>query len=216
MSQPFWKLTVVLSLLLLGPRAALAEEAAPENGPSPRTELPASLHLLEDLAEPAVTEQAPSAETRVATVTLGALGMSALAGLGGYAITSGMCAGGGARSCGGEGFLGLAIGGFLGAPLGAWLGGMYAGGSGSLGAALGGAAAGGGISLFAVKLVGRYTQVESSALLIVPLSTLLGTVIFYERSHRANVASAAATAPAVQPLVSVSPRSAALGLGGRF
>jgi hypothetical protein len=198
---------VVLSLLLLAPGAALA------------TEPPRSLHLLEDLAEPASVEGTSSTAMRKVTVLGAALATSAAAGLGGFALAKAGCrepdpeteSGGG---CGYTMYPSLALGTLVGAPLGAWWGGTLMGGQGTFGRALAGAAIAG--SLGVIVSAGFGDSAGPAALVALPLTTALGAMIGYEVSHSRNTASAQAAAPAFQPLVAVSSRSTALGLGGQF
>jgi hypothetical protein len=216
MSQTVMTLSVVLSLLLLVPRTGLAVE--PEAGLSARTELPRSLHLLEDLAEPAVTRQAPSSATRRLTVLGGALATSAAGGLGGYSLGSVRCrkatSDEAAGSCDGLKYVSLALGSLVGAPIGAWWGGMLTEGRGSFGRALAGAAVGGSVGL--VIAMGFGEDFGSAALVSLPVSTALGAMISYEMSHARNIAPEVAAAPGFQPRVAVSSQGAALGLGGSF
>jgi hypothetical protein len=193
MSLSAWKLSVVLSLWLLVPRAGLAE-------PFQRTELPSSLHLLESLGESAYHEAQPTG-VRLLAVTGAAALTGTLAAFIGAELSESVVGG-------------FILGAVIGAPLGAWAGGKLVGGRGSYLGALGGAALGAGFGLLATATINGATGSYDGAWAF-PISTLLGAIIGYEVSHSLNTGYAA-TAPRFQPTVAVSPRSAAVGLGGSF
>jgi hypothetical protein len=208
-----WTLSLVLSLLLLVPRAGLAEEAvAPETRPFQRTELPSSLRLLDAAPEPVPTEDS-SPLPRILAVT----GVAALTGT--MAVASGLrfarahCTDEkreGYFGCLGEYALGIYAGVMAGVPLGTWLGGLVAGGRGSYLGALVGTSVGAAVGLSSSFVLSRAIHPRAYRVAF-PLCTLLGAVIGYEFSHGLNTPG-----PTVQPLLAVSSRSAALGLGGSF
>jgi hypothetical protein len=223
MSQTFWKLSVVLFLLLLvAPGAALAEEAAPQEDPFQRTELPASLHLLEDLEEPAVTRPTENPALRMLLALGGAALTSSLTAAGGYHLGRAICSD--ALLCT-EPFFGVLMGVSLGSALGTWWGGALAGGRGSFWSAMVGASAGMMATaivfrglLFFIRPQNPFAPVGyAGSYAILSLCTMAGAVTGYEIAHRLTApAEATAPEPALQPLVAVTSGGAALGLGGRF
>ncbi len=214
MSQTLWKLSVVLSLVLLAPRAALAgEEASPETGPFVRTELPRSLHLVEGLAPQPAPSEGAFRVGRVLASAGGAVVTGALGGVAGFLFAQ-SCSGG--DGCIGDKAYGILGGTALGVAMGTSIGGSLADGQGSFWGALGGTVVGAGVGIAGVVALAEATQdVPGAALYLgLPLITILGAVAGYELTHAWNTSSSAASG--VQPLVAVTPTSAALGLGGRF
>ncbi len=213
-----WKLSVVLSLLLLVPRAGLAEEAmTPEAEPFQRTELPSSLRLLEAAPEPA-----PAQDTSRAARGLAVAGGAALFGTvsvaTGLQLAKSACAPedrGGFFGCLGEDALGLLGGVAVGVPLGAWLGGTFVDGRGSYLGALVGTAVGTGVG-FTTSVMFSSAIHPQAYLVAFPLFTVMGAVIGYEVSHGWNTPDATVAAPSFQPMLSVTSTGAELALGGRF
>lgn len=196
-------LSVVLSLLLLAPGAALAQEAA---APQPeRAELPASLHLVDPPAQP---EEVPQL-LRVLVLTTGVVMTGTLGGVAGLVLGLVMCTGSG--PCSDTAILGLAAGATLSAPLGAALTGALMEGRGSYEGSLAGAVVGAGLGTAATLWLIDDGPPETIALF--PVLTVLGAVIGYELSHSLNTP---AKEVRFQPVLAVSGQGAALGLGGRF
>ena len=187
---------LLLSLLLLSPRAGLAQE--PLSEPSTR----------------------PSKGARIGAE----LGLGALTGLGGLFIGAGLvgpslCAalgnGGSAGSCLTEGIAGAGLGVMLTVPLGVFWGGNLAGGDGRLGFTYLGALVGGAAS----GLLMAATWSSSAALLtilLMPLLPYLGSIIAYEMSVSPEPPKVTLGGTRLQPLLSISPRGGFVGLGGSF
>ncbi|KFE71487.1 hypothetical protein DB31_3617 [Hyalangium minutum] len=100
----------------------------------------------------------------------------------------------------------------LAAPLGVWWGGKLMGGRGTLiGAYLG-------MGVAAVLGLGTTYLVYNDDIqpFVIPLFALVGSVVGYELSFSSESPEQPTSVASVQPLLSVSARGGALGLGGRF
>jgi hypothetical protein len=203
-------LSLLLSLLLMAPRAALAEAVAPENGPFPRTELPASLHLLEDLAEPAPAPPPDYPALRMILSLSGAALTGSLLAATGYSLGLAICSD--ALLCL-EPFFGLLVGGSLGVSLGAWWGGALAGGQGVYWSSAVGTGLGTIVGIAVVRVLGLVGVIPHpfkwSSVAVLGGCAAAGAMAGYEIAHRVR-------APALHPLVAVTSGGAALGLGGSF
>ncbi len=219
------KLCLLLSLLVLVPRAGLAAELLPVSSGLPGTAAPAPLRLSE---EPLATPPARSRPPTVLRVLAEAgLGLAIGTGLGGAGVVVGnkLCVEGLVGSPGGfipcftEVTGGAFVGGSLGIPLGVFLGGELAGGDGRLYAPFLGMASG----IAASALVGiALGNIYYAALVVMPF-VLGGSLLGYELSERGGPAPQTPGAPAVasasprlQPVLAFSSRGALFGLGGSF
>jgi hypothetical protein len=216
------KLPLLLSLLLLLPRVGLAFERAPatrevlslDGSELPGTAPRESLRLLEEPSSQEPQRERPSrglrilAETGAGLLTGGGAGLLLLLGL------SSACSN---FSCLGAAVAGGLVGMGLGFPLGVWWGGEAAGGDGKLLGALGGMGAGVVAGFLVALVTGNF---NSGYVIAIPFS-LAGAIVGYELTERGDAPSAQAPAvafarPRLQPMLSVSPRGALLGLGGSF
>jgi hypothetical protein len=199
-------LPLLLSLLLLLPRPGLAAEDAPLALAPARAVLPGGPRLLDEPFQP--QQQPISRGVRILAEfgggIVGSLGGGLALGLLGLGLceTTGLLDGW--LGCFVPAYLGAAAGAIAMFPVGAWWAGDHAGGDGSLLATAGGAAAGVvvGYLIFSSAPQSQYTGLSPLVL------GVAGTLIGYELSQRSQ--------PLVQPLLSVSPQGAVVGLGGRF
>ena len=227
------ELPLLLSLLLLVPRVGLAAQDTPPTDSDtaeariPGTEESESRRLVDEESW-ARDKQRTGAPQGLRI--LGEFGAGTLTAVGGVIGTGlvglGLCGGltGGSidfLTCmGSVGLVGGALSVALGYPLGVWWGGEALGGDGSLFAAIGGMGAG----IVAALLVGLVTaRFDSSGGLLTGVTSglvFLGApILAYELSQRREPRRGPAVAssrPRIQPLLSVSPRGAVLGLGGSF
>jgi hypothetical protein len=218
MTHRTWKLSVLMSLLVLVPGVGLAaEEPSLSPPPLPGTASREPLHLVEAdrRAEP-VQRIHPIARV---SLEIGAeLLTGFVAGFPGAVAGSAMCnalelsppsSWWPCMDYAGYGFL---AGVSLAAPLGVWWGGKLLGGRGTL---LGAYLGMGGAALlgFGTKLLVYNDDIKT---FVIPLFALVGSVVGYELSHSSESSAQTLSVASVQPLVSVSARGGALGLGGRF
>jgi hypothetical protein len=218
MTHCTWKLSVLMSLLVLVPGVGLAAEEPSLNPPPlPGTAPREPLHLVETArrAEP-VQRIHPIA--RVSAEIGAELLTSFVAGVPGALAGYVACGALGlsppsswfpCMDYAGYGFL---TGVSLAAPLGVWWGGKLMGGRGTLlGAYLGMGAA-------SVLGLGTTLLVYNDDLqpFVIPLFALVGSVVGYELSFSSEPPAQPSSVASVQPLLSVSATGGALGLGGRF
>jgi len=228
-------LALLLSLLVLVPRVGLAaaEDASPgvvltpASSELPGTSEPAPLRLSEDSqALRPQRSRTPRGLRILAETGAGLLTGTGLAVAGGL-VGNELCRAGIIGSLNSGGWFPclaeLVIGGFVGAGLGSSLGvfwgGEVTGGNGKLYGPLLGLASGFLTGVLASVLFG-----VSNAWYAVALPFMLGgSILGYELTTREDPAPQAPSAPAVassrprlQPLLTVSPRGALLGLGGSF
>jgi len=227
------ELPLLLSLLLLVPRVGLAAQDTPPTDSDtaeariPGTEESESRRLVdeESWARDKQRTGAPQGlrilgEFGAGTLTVvGGVVGTGLVGLGLCGVLKGDSLD--FLGClGGVGLVGGALSVALGYPLGVWWGGEALGGDGSLFAAIGGMGAG----IVAALLVGLVTaRFDSSGGPLIGVTSglvFLGApILAYEFSQRREPRRGPAVAssrPRLQPLLSVSPRGAVLGLGGSF
>jgi hypothetical protein len=225
------KLPLLLCLLLLAPRVGLAAQDTPDM--STDSEVPVT-------DEEAPQEQEVQAESesfarperwriplgvRLLGEAGGGLLTSAGASLAGGLLGFGLCeltdAQGPFVGCAWAAAVGFGVGAIAGYPLGVWWGGEALGGDGKLFSAF----AGMGVGIAASLLLGVASQqFDPGGRVTGPISGLLvlaGPIVFYELSQRREPGSqaeglASAARPRLQPLLSVSPNGALLGLGGTF
>jgi hypothetical protein len=226
-------LALLLSFFLLVPRVGLAaaEDASPggvltpASSRLPGTSEPAPLRLSEDSQAPRPQRSRTPRGLRILAETgaglLTGTGLAVAGGLAGYELCQAGILGtrGGWFSCLTELIIGGFVGAGLGSSLGVFWGGQVTGGNGKLYGPLLGMAS------------GFLTGVLASVLLGVPHAwygvalpfMLGGSLVGYELTTREDPAPQAPSAPAVassrprlQPLLTVSPRGALLGLGGSF
>ena len=208
-----WKLCLLALLLVVGPGVGLAAEAeAPDAEPSPRTEVPESLHLVEPPPEPAEVHMAVRLLADLGLVP----GVALATGMGGFlaglllSVSSGP---GVTPDSALDGALYGFQGGFvLGASLGAWSAGKVLGGRGTYLGALLGAGVGAGAGAVTSLLVTN----DDMKPYFIPLLSMVGAIVGYEVSHAMNKAPRVTTSASVQPVLNVSGSHAALGLSGSF
>lgn len=229
------KLPLLLCLLLLVPRVVLAAQDAPV-APDVSTDSDAPVTDEEAPQEQEVqSESEPESFARperwrapLGVRLLGEAGggllTSAGAALAGGFLGFGLCELSGAQAgnilgCSWAAAVGLGVGGIVGYPLGVWWGGEALGGDGKLFAAF----AGMGVGLAASLLLGVVSQqFDPGGRITSPIGGLLvlaAPIVFYEFSQRREPGArglASAARPRLQPLLSVSPNGALLGLGGTF
>lgn len=191
----------LMTLLLLVPGVGFAAEDA---APTPGTDAPAPLHLVDTSVE-AQAERRTHPALRV-TAEVGGLAVTSvvMAGLGMFAgLTYGLD---------GAGY-GMFMGFMLGAPLGTWWAGSLAGGEGTLA----GAFLGTGVGIIAGALATLAVYNDDAKLLCYPIGAMFGAILGYEISDGAALrAKASAASASFQPVLAVSGNGAALGLSGRF
>ena len=232
------KLPLLLSLLLLVPRAGLAAQdtpptdsdtAAEEQTPSteariPGTEESESRRLVEEDSWARDNQRTGAPQGLRILGEFGAGALTAVGGaIGGGLVGLGLCevTGGSAAyiGCAWGAILGSGLGVAFGYPLGVWWGGEALGGDGSLFAAIGGM----GGSILAAVVLGLVTaRLDPSGALTSVTTGLVflgAPILAYELSQRREPRRGPAVAssrPRIQPLLSVSSRGAVLGLGGSF
>jgi hypothetical protein len=218
MTRRTWKLSVLMSLLVLVPGVGLAAEEPSLSPPLlPGTAPREPLHLVEAnrRAEP-VQRIHPIA--RVSAEIGAELITSLVAGVPGALIgnvacnTLGLAPPNAWFRCMDYAGYGFLAGVSLAAPLGVWWGGKLMGGRGTLlGAYLGMGGA-------AVLGLGTTFLVYNDDIkpFVIPLFALVGSVVGYELSFSSESPVQPTAVASVQPLLSVSARGGTLGLGGRF
>jgi hypothetical protein len=205
--QISWKLSLVMSLLLLAPGVSLAADG---ETPLPAAATPTAPSLLET-QEKAEPKQPPHAALRVAA-EIGAMSLTSAA-LGAGGLLMGLTTCDGDLSCLDTAGYGMLGGISVGAPIGTWWGGKLAGGRGTfLGSALGAGAgllAGAGAALLVTN-----DNIEPFCF---PLGAIIGSVVGYEMSHSMAPAPRPSMASAgVLPVLAFSRQGAVLGLNGIF
>lgn len=215
-AQISWKLSLVMSLLLLVPGVSFAanEDAPLLAATEPE---PPSLLSTEDLLsaqEKAEATRSVHPVLRVAAELGASTLTSVVATMGGFWLIAETCyvlpTDWDCIDPVASGVLGGAI---LGAPVGAWAAGKLVGGQGTFLGTLLGSGAGFLVGTGAALLMDN----PYLGLLTVPLGAVIGSVVGYEVSHsmvsaqRIELASAS-----VQPVLAFSNRGAVLGLNGSF
>ncbi|MDY7226808.1 hypothetical protein [Hyalangium rubrum] len=211
------ELALLVFLLLVVPGIGLAaQELAPEAERIPGTETPASLRLVEVPREaepvqrihPVMRVTAEVGAMLVTSATMGVPGFFA-----GGAICEAFDLGNpGYFRCLNEALYGAAVGMVVGAPLGVWWGGKLARGKGTFMGAL----LGTGVAVAAGAINSVLITNDDLKPFPIPIFSLIGAVVGYELSHGANSAPRLASMASFQPVLAISGKSAALGLGGRF
>jgi hypothetical protein len=236
-----WLTLPLLLSLLLVPRVGLAAQDTPptdsdtpaqEQTPStdtesriPGTEESESRRLVEEDSWAREKERTGVPQGLRILGEFGAGSLTAVGGvIGGGLVGLGLCGVtlGASIVCGWGVVLGATLGVAVGYPLGVWWGGEALGGDGSLFAALGGMGAG----IVAAVVLGLVTvRLDPSGALTGVTTGLVflgAPILAYELSQRRDPRqprrgpAMASSRPRIQPLLSVSPRGAVLGLGGTF
>jgi len=206
------KLACLLSLWMLMPAGALAAEDAPRVSRLSLLSEPGDTEASTDAWEEPKPQRAPQglrilAEIGAGTVT--SLGAGFVGGLGGFMFCESSGIGrGDFLPCLGTAMLGAGAGLALGYPLGVWWGGEVVGGDGRLWASMLGTVLG--------LAVGLPLAQEGGFALSPIVLGMAGASIGYELSQSAEPPAVALARPRFQPLLSVSDKSALLGLGGVF
>lgn len=227
---PSWsKLPLLVALLLFAPRVGLAAENARLARAStafvvPRTDERASLRLLEQPTAEPQRERVPMGLRLLAELGAGLVTSSGGAFVGGLAGLGFCLATGSNNNYSGCLFgltAGVILGGGLGYPLGVWWGGEAAGGDGSLLASfagMGGVLLVGALLGLAMQQLDPYAGLAASS--AAGVFSLAGPIVAYELSQRREpgppAPAVASARPRLQPLLSVTPGGALLGLGGTF
>jgi len=224
-------LALLLSFFLLVPRVGLAaaEDASPggvltpASSRLPGTSEPAPLRLSEDSQAPRPQRSRTPRGLRILAETgaglLTGTGLAVAGGLAGYELCQAGILGtrGGWFSCLTELIIGGFVGAGLGSSLGVFWGGQVTGGNGKLYGPLLGMASGFVAGVLASLLFG-----VPSAWYGVALPFMLGgSIVGYELTTRGTPApqgpsARAAASSRLQPMITVSPHGALLGLGGSF
>lgn len=213
---PLSRMPLLLTLLLLAPRVGLAEEQTPR----PPSDAPTEQRALSDtpplatsshpdhvrlLDTPSPETERPSTAARVAAE----LGASVLTGVGGLVLgyistfVLGLTGSGSLYALA----LPTLVGTGVGIALGTYWGGQVMDGESSLGSSFLGMLLGGVAGLLLSLPMGNPTV----GLLLAPPLMVLGSIIGYEHSEHGGTKS-----PRVQPLLSVTPHGATLGLAASF
>lgn len=227
------RMTLLLSLLLLAPRVGFAQEQTSQPPPEAATaqqEAPRAREDAPTAMQPERTADAPlpgsgarpSTRLMPATETdrpsqplrvLAEVGASLLTGVGGlvvgymstFALISSFSASSPLYALAAPTLIGVG----LGVSLGTYWGGQLAGGDASFGGTLLGTLLGGAAAL----LVGAIPEGNPVlGLVLAPPLMVLGSIIGYENTEHGGTPPPAR----VQPLLSVSPRGAVVGLAGAF